>query len=123
MGTTQRTTYTKALESIHECLQELCEKSDTGPLVDADGLLAQRLDQIERRQEETLDLLRQQNGNVRRHSEQLAQQAQWIEDHDTQVHPALTKCVESVQTKTNAFAWIDTALALLAGALGGLRQG
>jgi len=123
MGTTQRTTYTEALVSIQRCLEDLCKKSDTGPLVDPGGLLAQRLDQFERRQEETLDLLRQQNGNVRRHSEQLAQQAQWIEDHDTQVHPALAKSVESVQTKTNAFAWIDTALALLAGALGGLRQG
>ena len=123
MGTKQRTSYTDALVSIHECLQELCEKSDTGPLVDPGGLLAQRLDQIERRQEETLDLLRTQNGSVRRHSEQLAQQTQWMDDHDAQVHPALAKRVESVETKTNAFAWIDTALALLAGALGGLRQG
>ena len=121
MGTKQRTTYTEALESIHECLQELCEKSDTGPLVDAGGLLAQRLDTMEKRQEEMLGLLRGVNGNVRRHSEQLAQQAQWMEDHDAHVHPALEKRVESVASKTNAFAWNDTALALLAGVLGGLK--
>jgi hypothetical protein len=58
---------------------------------------------------------------VREHGKVLAQHKQWIEGHDAHVHPALEKRVESVATKTNAFAWIDTALSLLAGLLAGLK--
>ena len=76
---------------------------------------------MDKRQEEMLSLLRGVNGNVREHGKVLAQHKQWIEDHDAHVHPALEKRVESVATKTNAFAWIDTALSLLAGLLAGLK--
>ena len=120
MGTKQRTTYTEALESIHECLEELAKRDGTQP-AKVIALLVQRLDMMDKRQEEMLSLLRGVNGNVREHGKVLAQHKQWIEDHDAHVHPALEKRVESVATKTNAFAWIDTALSLLAGLLAGLK--
>ena len=120
MGTKQRTTYTEALTGIHKCLETLAEKVDTRPLQGGD-LLEQRLDMMDKRQEEMLSLLRGVNGNVREHGKALAQHKQWIEDHDAHVHPALEKRVESVATKTNGFAWIDTALSLLAGFLAGLK--
>jgi hypothetical protein len=47
----------------------------------------------------------------------------WMKDHDANVHPALEKQVESTANRTTTFAWIDTALSLLAGVLAGLKHG
>ena len=121
MGTKQRATYTEALESIHECLEELARRDDAPQPAEGITFLIQRLDALDKRQEEMLALLRGVNGNVREHGKTLAEHKQWIKDHDAHVHPAVEKRVESVATKTNAFAWIDTALSLLAGLLAGLK--
>jgi hypothetical protein len=121
MGTTKPTTTKDALIAVQECLEDLCHKIGTKPM-QADPALQKQLEYVVSRQDETIELLQQMNGNVRKHGETLAEHGQWMKDHDANVHPALEKQVESTANRTTTFAWIDTALSLLAGILAGLKH-
>ena len=122
MSTSSKTpsTYRDAMLEVLDCLTEISSKIDTQPLK-ADPAIEEQLRHLTERQDETIELLRQMNGNVRQHSVLLAEHGQWIKDHETQVHPVLDERVKSVATKANTLGWLDTALSLIAGVLAGLR--
>lgn len=100
-GVNMEMTYTEALETI---LGRLPASDDV-----ALRLIGVRLDGIERRQGEELDLLHQVNGRVQEHSTLLAKQCQWIKDH-MKTHEGVDKELDSSRSRANITALIGVAL-------------
>jgi len=103
-----------AKQTYTEALQEILDRLEAGG---TSAVVAARLDEIARRQDETIVLLRKLNGSVREHGQALAQHSQWIADHQ-QAHTVLDKRVDYLGTKLNFASAINLALSFIAGALG-----
>ena len=104
--------------SYSEALKQVLDKLDEVAVAPGGGAaLLVRLDTIDKRGEETVDLLRVLNGCVREHGKTLAAHSQWMESHQS-IHKTLDKRVDSVARKANIVTGISGILALIAGALG-----
>ena len=76
-----------------------------------------RLDTIDKRGEETVELLRTLNGCVREHGEQLAAHGEWMRSHQS-IHKGMDRRMERISAKVYVAAGINTALATIAAILG-----
>jgi gamma-glutamyl phosphate reductase len=111
-------TYTQTLVDIRDCLQQIDGLLQKPRTTMPSEVILVRLDTLDRRQEEMIELLKTMNGRVRGHAELLARQDQWMEDHVAATHTALQKDVEYAVKSTKIVAVVDTALAFIAGVLG-----
>ena len=103
--------YTEVLETVLARLDEAAISPGGG------AALLVRLDTIDRRGEETVDLLRLLNGRVQEHGQELAAHGQWMKSHQS-IHKTLDKRVDHISAKTNIVAGLNAMLAFIAGILG-----
>lgn len=104
-------TYAEALEAVLARLDEATIAPGGG------AALLVRLDTIDKRGEETVDLLRLLNGRVQEHGQTLAGHDQWMESHQ-ETHKTLGERVDRLSLKTNVVAGITGMMSLIAGAFG-----
>jgi hypothetical protein len=82
-------------------------------------LLETRLEGIERRQDEMLTLIREMNGHVRDHGQQLAGLQQWKGDHG-EAHGAITDDVDNLRGRTYGLATLNGILTAIGSIIAGI---
>ena len=110
-ATVAKLSYAEALEKVLDRLDEAAISPGGGA-----ALLA-RLDGIDKRGEETVDLLNRLNGHVREHGQQLAAHGEWMKSHQS-IHKGMDTRLDRLSNKINVVAAINTTLSFIAGVLG-----
>ncbi|MBU0777519.1 hypothetical protein KKH23_06680 [Patescibacteria group bacterium] len=105
-------------QTYSESLEEILNKLGEATIAPKGGAaLFARLDGVDGRLGEVVELLKQMNGYTRKHSQLLAAHSQWIESHQL-AHNGLDKQIDRLSLKANVIAGITGTMSLIAGILG-----